>query len=412
MKAVLHGPMGSVILDTSLFTFGSSPDNSLVIDNIKVAAHHAVLRSEENSSSITDLGSIHGTYINGERLDFNSPRLLSPGDSITIGDSVFRYDVEETPQIEEGTLLAPKQEGEQEALSEENLVMSPRGNYDEDTIHETADDQQLIGANSQDTLPQQYIPSYVEQSGATPFIPADYDGPIPGYMPIQQVRRRDRRYILIGLGLLIIIALAAGGYFYFNRSTPERTLDAFCTAMQGQDYQTAYNQLSYLLQSNETELEFANTLRASGKVNTCTHSSVNTANNKVTANVTIVTTSGQASNSSITLTTDNSNNWKLNLFPTTPGMTLTAFCNALRNKDYPTAYAQLSSGIKRLHAEAQFETDFASITCSYSNLSSSGSTRTANVTFTNSTGQTASAQVSLIQDGESNNIWKINSIQS
>lgn len=410
MKAVLHGPLGSLILDTSLFTFGSSPDNSLVIDNIKVAAHHAVIHSEDNSSSITDLGSIHGTYINGERLDFNSPRLLSPGDSITIGDSVFRYDVEETPQFEEDTLLAHKQEGEQETLAEENLITSP-GDYDEEVTSETSEDQELTGANSQYTLPQQYIPSNVQQLAATPFIPADFNGPIPGYMPIGQVRRRDRRFILIGLGLLVVIALAIGGYFYFNRSTPEKTLDAFCTAMQGQDYQTAYSQLSNSLQNNETELEFANTLRASGKVDTCTHSSVSTTNNKAIANMTIVTTSGQASNSSIILTTDSGNYWKLSLFPTTPGMTLSAFCNALQNKDYPTAYAQLTSGIKRLHAEAQFEIDFASLTCSYSNISPSGSTRSATVTFTSSSGQTASAKVSLIQDGDSNDNWKINSIQ-
>ena len=230
-------------------------------------------------------------------------------------------------------------------------------------------------------------------------------------MSIEQVRRRDRRFILSGVGLLIVIALAIGGYFYFNRSTPEKTLDAFCTAMQGQDYQTAYNQLSNSLQSSETELEFANTLRANGKVNTCTHSSANTTNGRATANVTIVTDSGQSSSSNITLTADSGNIWKLSLFPTTPSMTLTAFCNALQNKDYSTAYAQLTNDIKRLHAEAQFETDFASLTCSYSNISPSGSTTSATVTFINSSGQTANAKVALIQDGDANNNWKINSIQ-
>jgi len=181
--------------------------------------------------------------------------------------------------------------------------------------------------------------------------------------------------------------------------------------MQGQDYQTAYNQLSNSLQSSETELEFANTLRANCKINTCTHSSANATNNRATANVTLVTGSGQASRSSITLTADSSNIWKMSLFPTTPSMTLTAFCNALQNKDYSTAYTQLTNGIKRLHAEAQFETDFASLTCSYSNISPTGSTASATMTFKNSSGQTASAKVALIQDGDSNNNWKINSIQ-
>jgi len=410
MKAVLHSPLGSTILETTLFTFGSSPDNSLVIDNIKVSAHHAEIRSEERGFSITDLGSIHGTYVNGERLDFNSPRLLNPGDSITISDSVFTYEIEETPQIEETTPIARKQEGENEVLSEENLATFPTADNKE-IISESPENQQLIGANTHYTLPQQYIPSNAQQQDSTLFIPPDFDGPIPGYMPIEQVRRRDRRFILIGLGLLVVIALTIGGYFYFNRSTPEKTLDAFCNAMQGQDYQTAYNQLSNSLQSSETELEFANTLRANGKVNTCTHSSANTTNNKTTASVTIVNGSGQASSSSITLTADSGNIWKLSLFPTTPSMTLTAFCNALQNKDYATAYTQLTNAIKRLHAEAQFETDFAGLTCSYSNISPSGNTTTATVTFKNSSDQIASAKVALIQDGDSNNNWKINSIQ-
>jgi len=409
MIAVLHGPLGSTNLESSHFTFGSSPDNSLVIDNIKVAAHHAEIRLEDNGSSITDLGSIHGTYVNGERLDFNSPRLLSTGDTITIGDSIFTYDLEEPSQNEE-TPLSPERQEEHEVLSGGDLT-TPLIPTDEDTTGDISEDQGLIEYNPEYILPQHYKSSNEQQLDATPFVPADFDGPIPGYMSIEQVRRRERRFILIGLGLLVVIALAIGGYFYFSRSTPEKTLDAFCTAIQGQDYQTAYNQLSNSLQSNETELEFANTLRANGNVYTCTHSSTNTTNNKASANVTIVTKSGQSSSSKITLTTENGNNWKLSLFPTTPIMTLTAFCNALQNKDYPTAYAQLTNGIKRLHAEAQFESDFANLTCTYSNISSSGNTTSATVIFKNSSGQIASAKVALIEDGENNNNWKIDSIQ-
>jgi limonene-1,2-epoxide hydrolase len=409
MQAVLHGPRGSTILETTLFTFGSSPDNSLVIDNIKVSAHHAEIRSEENGFSITDLGSIHGTYVNGERLVFNSPRLLNSGDSITIGDSEFSYNIEETSQSEESISISREQERGFEVLSGENLATFPTAH--QENINESPQDQQLIGANTHDTSPQQSMPSNAQQLDSTLFIPPGFEGPIPGYIPIEEVRRRDRRFILIGFGLLVMVALAIGGYFYFNRSTPEKTLDAFCIAMQGQDYQTAYNQLSNSLQISETEPDFANTLRANGKVNICTHSSANTANNKATANMTIVTNSGQASSSHIILTADSGNIWKLSLFPTTPSMTLTAFCNALQNKDYPTAYAQLTSGIKRLHAEAQFETDFAGLTCSYSNISSSGNTTSATMMFKSSSGQIVNAKVALIQDGDSNNNWKISSIQ-
>ena len=143
MKAVLHGPLGSIILETTLFTFGSSPDNSLVIDNIKVSAHHAEIRLEEHGFSITDLGSIHGTYVNGERLDFNSPRLLNPGNSITIGDIVFTYDIEETPQIEETIPISRKQEGEYEVPSEENLETLPTA-HNMEIVSESPENQQLI----------------------------------------------------------------------------------------------------------------------------------------------------------------------------------------------------------------------------------------------------------------------------
>jgi hypothetical protein len=410
MKAILRGPLGSTILETTLFRIGSSPDNSLVIDNIKVSAHHAEIRLEEQGFSITDLGSIHGTYVNGERLDFNTSRLLNPGNSIAIGDIVYTYDVEETPQTEEIASTSPKQEGDSGAPWDENMGTLPE-TYSKDIMSGSLENQEELNVNSQYTLPQQYLPSYSQQPDNIPFIPADYHGPIPGYVPIEQVRRRDRRFILIGLGLLVVMILAVGGYFYFTRSTPEKTLDAFCYAIQGQDYQTAYDQLSNSLQDRETELEFADAARTVGKVSICTHDSANTTNNKATANMKLVTGSGQISSSKVTLTADNGNTWKMNLFPTSPSMTLTTFCNALQNKDYPTAYTQLSSGIKKLHAEAQFETDFVGFTCSYSNVSSSGSAASATLTFMNASGQTANAKVSLIQDGESNNNWKVNSIQ-
>src|SRR6266404_394413 len=83
MRAVLNGPQGQTVLESSVLTIGSSPYNSLVLDNIKVSAHHAEIRPEEQGYAITDLGSIHGTYVNGERLDFNALRRLNPGNSLT-----------------------------------------------------------------------------------------------------------------------------------------------------------------------------------------------------------------------------------------------------------------------------------------------------------------------------------------
>ena len=46
MQAALIGPSGHTILGPSGLTIGSSPDNALVIDTIKVSAHHAVIHPE------------------------------------------------------------------------------------------------------------------------------------------------------------------------------------------------------------------------------------------------------------------------------------------------------------------------------------------------------------------------------
>jgi limonene-1,2-epoxide hydrolase len=412
MKAVLNGPQGKTALESTVLTIGSSPDNSLVIDNLKVSAHHAEIRPEEQGFSITDLGSIHGTYVNGERLDFNTPHMLNQGNSIAIGDMVFTYDVEDAAQIEPTPSTTSDQEsssgtpvaGDVETLAAHSAygigqVVIPQGN------------QQPAGANTQSMFPQQYMPPYSTQPGSPGTVPPGYVGPIPGYVPIEHVRRRNRLFIGIGLGLLVVIASAFAGYVFFTRSTPEKTLDTFCNAMQGQDYQIAYNQLASSLQSNETENVFAHTSQAVGKVNVCTHSSATVTGNLATANVTFVSSSGQTSNNTVTLTQDSSNTWKISMLPTSPSMTLTTFCSALQSRDYPTAYNQLSSGIRGQHTESQFEADFAGLTCSYGTVSLSGNTATTAMMFTDIAGRSVAASASLAQDSNSNNEWKIDSIR-
>src|SRR5207245_11457696 len=97
-------------IENYICTYIINPYNYIIINNIKISSNHAEIRLKENGFSITDLGSIHGTYVNGERLDFNTPRLLNQGNSITIGDIVFTYDIEETPQIEETIPILHKHE--------------------------------------------------------------------------------------------------------------------------------------------------------------------------------------------------------------------------------------------------------------------------------------------------------------
>jgi hypothetical protein len=400
MQFALNGPSGRTVLESTILTIGSSPDNLLVIDNVKVSAHHAEIRPEEHGYSITDLGSIHGTYVNGERLDFNTPRMLSPGNSIAIGDAVFTYAVEDEEQIE--PLLS---------ATVEQASSSGTSSFDEETLPA----QTAYGVGITGTPPgtqQPYMqPVYLGT------IPPGYVGPVPGYVPATQERRKNRLLIWIGLGLglLVVIGLAIGGYFYFTRSTPEKTLDAYCNALLGQDYLTAYNQLSTSLQTTERESQFAHILDAQGRITSCTHGSASISGATALVNLVFRSSSGQSSNSPVTLTQDSANTWKISV-PFPPKVTLNTYCFALTNKDYQTAYDQFSSFIKSQVTESAYETNesqgdssVGGITkCTVSNVSESGASATGTITFFAGNGQSAASHYTLTDEG---GFWKISGVQ-
>ena len=67
-------------------TIGRSPDACvIVIDNERVSRRHAVARPADNTWTITDLGAANGTFVNGERLLRDEPRVLADGDVIRVG---------------------------------------------------------------------------------------------------------------------------------------------------------------------------------------------------------------------------------------------------------------------------------------------------------------------------------------
>jgi hypothetical protein len=92
MVATLQGPFGPVAVTTPNFTIGYASDNQLVLNDPNVSLHHALIRMETQNASIVDLGSANGTYVNEQRLEQNSARLLHTGDTIRIGNTTFRYE--------------------------------------------------------------------------------------------------------------------------------------------------------------------------------------------------------------------------------------------------------------------------------------------------------------------------------
>jgi hypothetical protein len=50
-----------------------------------VSRTHAALRRMEQTMTLVDLGSVNGTFLNGQRLVANQPRILRDGDEIRVG---------------------------------------------------------------------------------------------------------------------------------------------------------------------------------------------------------------------------------------------------------------------------------------------------------------------------------------
>ena len=128
-------------------------------------------------------------------------------------------------------------------------------------------------------------------------------------------KRTGSRWIFVSL-LLLLIAIVAYASFalatYINRSTPQKTLDTFCSALQKQDYKTAYAQFSPEMQLNFTEKQFAQLL-ATDAIVRCLHGAVDEVGTSTTTNLSLVHhVTGGTNNDKVTLTKDSQGQWKIN----------------------------------------------------------------------------------------------------
>jgi hypothetical protein len=375
MNAALRGPLGKTPLEETVFSIGSSPDNQLVIDDVKVSAHHAEIRPDGQSYTITDLGSTHGTYVNSQRLDWNTAFPLTPGSTITIGDTTFTYEVGDGEPASAAAGIAEMPAGTPASIGE--------GDYTHPDAYAR-------------TMPASPAPGFAET--------------YPGYAP--PARPSGRRWIWVALIIVVILGLAGGGtaVYFFTRATPEKTIDAFCNALRGQDYVSAYSMLSSAQRNNSTERDFASRQQAIGPTTICTHDSATVTGNVATDFITIVS-GGQSFSGTVSLVSE-SGSWKISVPLSSPELTLTIFCNALRIGDTHTAYNEYSQELKASNPESQFAQTFTGVTCAFSSVTVNGSSGTASIIFVNSAGPSVPYVVLLIQDPANFSDWRIDGIQA
>ncbi|MBI5928267.1 MAG: FHA domain-containing protein [Chloroflexi bacterium] len=79
-------PVENFILEKETTAIGRSIGNDLVLDRNGVSRYHVAIVSKDQQTTIEDLESVNGTYIDGVRVNPHEPRVLRGGEEIQIGD--------------------------------------------------------------------------------------------------------------------------------------------------------------------------------------------------------------------------------------------------------------------------------------------------------------------------------------
>jgi pSer/pThr/pTyr-binding forkhead associated (FHA) protein len=84
LLVVQRGPgAGSrFLLDADLVTAGRHPESEIFLDDVTVSRRHAEFRRSGSSFTVSDVGSLNGTYVNRDRIDSVD---LTDGDEVQIG---------------------------------------------------------------------------------------------------------------------------------------------------------------------------------------------------------------------------------------------------------------------------------------------------------------------------------------
>lgn len=274
MEATLISPLGRTTLDSDTLSIGRAPDNQLIIDDPEVAAHHAEIKPSSDGAAhlVIDQSSTHGTFVNEERLPIYTPRPLNRGDVIRIGSLHFTYETTSITNPYESTYAASS------PSYERTVAFTPVASSS--TTADAAQNQSLEGslASSNHRTPPP-PPGHSEQSYAQlAYSPSDLPSTPDQISEPQQRKGRIGLWIAIAVIILLVIACGAWGTFsYVSRSTPTKTLQAFCTAFQKGDAQGLYNVLSKHAQAEVSVAKLKavfNFLEDAGGVENCTVGSI------------------------------------------------------------------------------------------------------------------------------------------
>ena len=76
-----------ILLDRFPITIGRNPDAGIRLTDRWASRRHCELFEQDGHLAVRDLGSTHGTYVNGRRV--TAPTELRRGDTIQVGKTVM-----------------------------------------------------------------------------------------------------------------------------------------------------------------------------------------------------------------------------------------------------------------------------------------------------------------------------------
>ena len=227
------------------------------------------------------------------------------------------------------------------------------------------------------------------------------------------IRQRKREFWIALILLMPLFSITIGiyaGVSSATRSTPDKTLDAFCNAMRRGNTSRAYSQYSSRYQHSYSRQQFESNMSAD-VVTSCSYNSISisTSGDWAIARLRLVYASGAAEKDNVTLSQDK-NEWKIDsgMHLSTPAHLLDTFCAAIQRGDYNAAQAAFTGRYQHDYPIQQLKNDISIdkvYSCTHGPVSVSGIDGLVMLTFVHASGVLDNDIVSLSQDHT--NTWRI-----
>lgn len=180
-----------------LLTIGRSQSNDLVLNSTYASRRHAWVWRQGDRFIIEDLGSTHGTFVNGQRLI--TPRFLYHDDVITMGDAQLFFVIK--PELAAGRTPpggVPQFMASQVFCANCGTANLPRAQQCERCGHRLSPGSAIVGG-----WPENHVRTSRPITPQEPVVPR----PFPTVPPQKRTSRQSNAWILILLLAVLAVSL-------------------------------------------------------------------------------------------------------------------------------------------------------------------------------------------------------------